>query len=446
MTLAGTDRQIVDPSRLAGYESVKSGARVIGNLKQASPVAATRSGFRAATVGALLILGTVSSAAMAQVPTNPDTTRPAPPVAVDTTNNLVMTSDTTREVKHVVKKGDTLWDLAQFYLKNPFRWPEIFRRNTDIVKDPHWIYPGEVIRISGTEVKPEALASADSAGEVVSHVVTRPAPVQQQPVESGEKSDLTVFASPMSRAAAALEADVMGRSHGGGVRKGEVDAAPYADRDGGPRGAGSLAASVDRPGIKTSIVQSRYQLNDNLYMSLPRGAVPQLGDVYMSYVLGENLGGDYGQVVVPTGLLRIESLPPGQRPIGRIIKQYGEIMLGQRVIPAPPLPFPSGDMSPLAGGTRGKVIYVHGEPVLPSIGHYVIVSLNSKSGVKAGDEITFIDNSTGREDENPAPPVVAAVGQVVRVTPYAATVILTRQNQPTIRDGMPVRQTATMPE
>jgi len=89
---------------------------------------------------------------------------------------------------------------------------------------------------------------------------------------------------------------------------------------------------------------------------------------------------------------------------------------------------------------------VHGDPVLPSIGHYVIVSLNSKNGVKAGDEITFIDNSTGREDENPAPPVVAAIGQVVRVTPYAATVILTRQNQPTVRDGMPVRQTATMPE
>lgn len=419
---------------------------MIGNLKQASSTAVTRFGFRASIVGAALILSGLSSAAIAQVPTSPDTTRPAVPVAADTTNNLVMTADTTQEVKHVVKKGDTLWDLAQFYLKNPFRWPEIFRRNTDVVKDPHWIYPGEVIRIWGSEVKPEALASADSAGEVVSHVVTRPAPAQQQQQSSGDQSDLTVFASPMSRAAAALQADVVGRSRGGGVRKGEVEAAPYADRNGGPRGAGTLAASVDRPGIKTSIVQSRYQLNDNLYVDLPRGLVPRLGDVYMSYTLGENLGGDYGQVVVPTGLLRIESLPPGQRPIARIVKQYGEIMLGERVIPAPSLPFPSGEMSPLAGGTRGKVIYVHGDPVLPSIGHYVIVSLNSKSGVKAGDEVTFIDNSTGREDENPAPPVVAAIGQVVRVTPFAATVILTRQNQPTIRDGMPVRQTATMPE
>jgi len=84
------------------------------------------------------------------------------------------------------------------------------------------------------------------------------------------------------------------------------------------------------------------------------------------------------------------------------------------------------------------------EPVLPSIGHYVLISPNSKTGIKIGDEITFIDNSTGRED-NPAPPVVAGVGQVVRVTPYAASVIIVRQVQPTIRDGMLVRLTGKMP-
>jgi hypothetical protein len=61
--------------------------------------------------------------------------------------------------------------------------------------------------------------------------------------------------------------------------------------------------------------------------------------------------------------------------------------------------------------------------------------------VAVGDEITFIDNSTGREDENPAPPVIAAVAQVVRVTRFATTVIIVRQNQPTLRDGMPARVT-----
>ena len=391
----------------------------------------------ASILAAAMVLSAASAGkALAQVPT--DTAQKAP-VEVDTTNNLVMTSDTAKEVKHVVKKGDTLWDLAQYYLKDPFRWPEIFRRNTDVVENPHWIYPGEVIRIWGTEVKPEALARADSAGMVVSHVVTRSVPQQQQGV-SGGRSDLTVFASPMSRAAAELQRDVIGRSRGGGVRRGEVEAAPYTDRGGGPRGAGRLVASVDRPGIKASIVESRYQLNDYLYVDLPRGATPQIGDSYMSFVLGTDLGG-YGQVIKPTGILRVESLPAGQRPVLRIVKQFDAIWLDQPLIAAPDISAPTGVIAPVEGGSRGKVIFVPDEPVLPSIGHYVIISQNASSGVAVGDEITFIDNSAGREDENPAPPVIAAVAQVVRVTPYATTVIIVRQNQPTLRDGMPARLT-----
>ena len=403
--------------------------------RQSTPysIIATRSGL----IAALTISAFVARPASAQNPTNPDTT-----VRTDTTNNLVMTSDTTQEVKHVVKKGDTLWDLANFYLKNPFRWPEIFRRNTDVVKDPHWIYPGEVIRIWGNEVKPEALARADSAGEVVSHVATRP--VQEQ---VGLRSDLTVFASPMSRAAAAAahnasSGEVIGRSRPSAVRRGEVEAAPYADR--GPRGAGRIVATVDRPGIKTGIVQSRFQLNDNMYVELPRGATPRLGDLYMAFVPGPDLG-DNGQVVVPTGIVRVEAIPPGQRPVARIMRQFGEIKLDQRLIPAPELTMPDGTLSPVSGGTRGRVLYVHNEPVLPSIGHYVIISSSSKNGLTIGDEITFIDNTTGTGDNDAAPPVVAAVGQVVRVTPYAATVIITGQDQPTIRDGMPVRLTGKMP-
>jgi hypothetical protein len=415
---------------------------VIGHFLRASSRAATGSGVRVAALGAVLILSvSVASNAAGQVPTKPDTTRP---VTVDTTNNLVMATDTTQEVKHVVKKGDTLWDLANFYLKNPFRWPEIFRRNTDVVEDPHWIYPGEIIRIWGHEVKPEALAKADSAGEVVSHVTTRGFEQAPQPQVTGGRSDLTVFASPMSRAAAEAQADVIGRSRGGGVRRGEVQAAPYTDRDGGPRGAGRLVSSVDRPGIQTSIVQSRYQLNDALYIDLPRGIAPRLGDLFMSYVLGPDLG-DNGQVVIPTGILRIESLPQGQRPIARIVKQFGEIQLDEHIIPAPDLPFGSGELSPVVGGMRGKVVYVHDEPVLPSIGHYVIITQNAKSGIRPGDEVTFIDNSTGRSDENPAPAVTAGVGQIVRVTPFASTAIIVRQIQPTIRDGMPVRLTGKMP-
>jgi hypothetical protein len=353
-----------------------------------------------------------------------------------------MTADTTQEVTHVVKKGDTLWDLANTYLKDPFRWPEIFRRNTDVVENPHWIYPGEVIRIWGHEVKPDALARADSAGEVVSHVTTRTV-LQQQTQPTGGQSDLTVFASPMSRAAAeAAASDVIGRSRAGGVRRGEIEAAPYIERNDGPRDAGRLAASVDRPGIKTSISESRYQINDDLYVELPKGLVPHLGDLYMSYVMGSKLAGG-GQVLVPTGILRIETIQP-RRAVARIVRQFGEIRLGQHIITAPDIGFATGPLSPVEGGTRGKVIYVHNQPVLPSIGHYIVISPGSKNGVNVGDQFMLVDNSTG-EDDKDAPPVSAGVAQVVRVTQYGSTAIIVSQLQPTIRDGMPVRLIGKMP-
>jgi len=102
-------------------------------------------------------------------------------------------------------------------------------------------------------------------------------------------------------------------------------------------------------------------------------------------------------------------------------------------------------LTPVIGGITGKVLYVLDEPVLPSIGHYTIISPSSKAGLKVGDEITFIDNTTGPADNNRAPAVVAGSGVVVRATPYSTTVIILRQEQPTIRDGTPVRVTGRTP-
>jgi len=267
--------------------------------------------------------------------------------------------------RYVVKKGDTLWDIAGVFLRDPFFWPEIWFVNPEIA-NPHLIYPGDVLFLSYVDGKPRV--ALEQAGAV------RLSPeVRSQPLRDA------IRAIPYD-----LLMDFVGRPTL--LDSDQVRDAPYVV---GMRDLHMLGSTANEiygkglgkpgPGSRFNVVNVGEELRD-----------PDDGDLlgYMGHWAG------VGEVIQTSG-----AVVPGRRSVFksereeelthlRVLETGREIMQGDKLFPAV---IEVGDDFRLAMPENedllGQVIaVVDGVSVA---GKYQVVALNrgQRHGLRAGDAL-----------------------------------------------------------
>ena len=343
------------------------------------------------------------SALAAAAPLRAQEPRPAPPAT------------------HTVKRGDTLWDIARTYLGDPYLWPAIYRVNTDQIEDPHWIYPGEVLRLPSGQ----------------------PAVVATQP----EPSTRTVFSPATTTRASTGFAPAAGAPQTR-VARGDVVRAAFDGPEGGPRGAGKVLFGADIPGIDKERLTSNFQLYDRVLMAPPVGSVAAERERFLAYSLGDRIEG-FGTIVIPTAVLEVIRAPRnGEAATVQVRELFGMLNADAPVMALDTAGSGSTAMPvSLRDGKVTEIRAIHRNAVLPSVNYEVLFQLSSRDGMRVGDEIEiFRPREKEVAGERLAIPEVAiGTGQVIRVTPYGSTARVTSQSQPAIRVGESVRVTARMP-
>jgi hypothetical protein len=193
--------------------------------------------------------------------------------------------------------------------------------------------------------------------------------------------------------------------------------------------------------------RSRLQLFDAVLISPPVGAVAPEHELYLTYTFGPLIE-DLGQIVIPTGIIEItRSARNGEAAIGRVVKQFGEVLQGQSLIPLDTAAVARfGRATPVSNGRLGKVRWIYNNPVLPSIQAYVLLDI-PKADVNPGDQIDLIQPRQAPADgrDLAIPEVFLARAQILRATAQGATAIILSQEQPKIEEGTAARVAAKMP-
>jgi hypothetical protein len=334
--------------------------------------------------------------------------------------------------EHVVKRGDTLWDLARLYLGNPFLWPSIFDVNRTVVENPHWIYPAERIIIPPMLQQPPRqglLGTPIDQPRQADESAARPVPPPAEPPATP--------AQPAVLATVDLRRPVIPVS--------EYLAVPWVSGTAEGEVLGRVAQPKDPAAADDKLAKALHP-TDLVYIGQLSGTRALVGDSLVVVRFGRAIG-MRGRIVEPLAILRVDSVSQSTLT-ARIARQIGDARVGDAVMVLDRVPsIGTGRPEPVTGGVEGQLLEFHTPEPLHGITDLAFISLGARDGIGIGDEFAVYvpARMAERDPSTPLPPTEVATVRVVKPGETTSTVRVLTVNSTALRAGLPVRLIRKMP-
>jgi LysM repeat protein len=354
---------------------------------------------------------------------------------------------------HTVVEGETLWEIAQLYYADPLLWPEIYRLNTAVVEDPHWIYPGEVLTLSqtlaqggGEPTVDEQREAADTLQAEVGDTLQADTLLVPEPPPLGDTTETqeSMFDTrPSAQQQVERSLAVYLEQPYRPVRRGEFYSAGFLTEEEDLPWA-PVIRGTDKPSIASLQVRGTTQLFGELALTPAEGASYHVGDSLMVARIDRTLV-EWGDVVVPAGIVRITEVQP-QQILGQVVAQYGAPRAGFPYVGLPLEPFRDpGDVRPVPveQGLEGRVIGIRDEQVLVGMQEFVFIDRGRRDGVVPGDVFEAYRPTGDQPGDASAGPIQTLL--VVHTRERSATVLVVSVTRGDLTPGTPVRLTRKMP-
>jgi hypothetical protein len=273
--------------------------------------------------------------------------------------------------RYVVQKGDTLWSISSKFLKDQWRWPEIWRMNQEQIRNPHNISPGDVLVLDRSVSPPQLrLGEAGTGGG---------GPTQPPPAGDADSVKLLPRVYTSSMAGEAIPA-IPPRAIEPFLTQ------PLVIEDGGlDRAPRILATEENRVNLGAGNVAyvTGFDKADNPVWQVYRAGQP-LVDPDSRRTLGYE--------AVYLGTARVTR--PGDPATVEILSSKKEISAGDRLIPAPPPVVPQYVPHAPASQVNGRIIALYDALATSSGGRDSIISINRgrRDGLEPGHVLAIYRN------------------------------------------------------